>query len=580
MLARCREINPDLPVIMVTGFPTIETATFAVRLNAYEYLTKPINNQKLIQSVGRAVEVKVLRDAKRLAEDEKRLYQRDLEMLVTARTERLVRSHKRYQLLFENSKDAIFMADWTGRFIAINRAAVDLFGHERSEMVLLQDRSLFPTSDSYLIFKRKIEQNGFVKDLHAQLQRKDNVLIDCLLTAHLIAYNKEIEGYQVIIRDVTLQKQAERKIQAQNAFLKNVIESLSHPFLVIDSRNFSVAIANSAARRGRSMAEMTCHRLHHGNGQPCSCYGIRCPVEAVIEKGVPVRLEHAHTTQDGRMVKHAVYAFPLFDEHHHVTQVIHYCIDITERKQLEAIAEAANLMENLGYIFSGIRHEIGNPVNSVKMALSVLSMNLDQYSKPVIQEFLQRAMGEISRMEYLLKSVKNFSMYETPNIEPVLLAPFIGNFIHLVEKDFAANGIRIKVKMPEKPLAVMTDDRTFHQVLLNLLTNAGDALKNTEHPEIQIVILEDSTFVQVQVIDNGCGMSENELSTLFRPFFTSKPQGTGLGLVIVKKMLSKMNSHIHVDSTPQQGTIVTLTIPQAVGEEVHATAEKDTADNR
>ena len=74
---------------MVTGFPTIETATFAVRLNAYEYLTKPINNQKLIQSVGRAVEVKVLRDAKRLAEDEKRLYQRDLEMLVTARTERL-----------------------------------------------------------------------------------------------------------------------------------------------------------------------------------------------------------------------------------------------------------------------------------------------------------------------------------------------------------------------------------------------------------------------------------------------------------------------------------------------------------
>ena len=384
----------------------------------------------------------------------------------------------------------------------------------------------------------------------------------------------------MIVRDVTLQKQAERKIQAQNAFLKNVIESLSHPFLVIDSRNFSVAIANSAARKGRSMVEMTCHLLHHGNSQPCSCYGVRCPVEAVIEKGVPVRLEHAHTTQDGRMVKHAVYAFPLYDENHNVTQVIHYCIDITERKQLEAIAEAANLMENLGYIFSGIRHEIGNPVNSVKMVLSVLSMNLDQYSKPVIQEFLQRAMGEISRMEYLLKSLKNFSMYETPNIELVLLAPFIGNFIHLVEKDFAANGIRIKIKMPEKPLAVMTDERTFHQVLLNLLTNAGNALKKTEHPEIQIVILEDSTFVQVQVIDNGCGMSENELSTLFRPFFTSKPQGTGLGLVIVKKMLSKMNSHIHVDSKPQQVTIVTMTIPQAVGEEAHATVEKDTVDNR
>ena len=69
-------------------------------------------------------------------------------------------------------------------------------------------------------------------------------------------------------------------------------------------------------------------------------------------------------------------------------------------------------------------------------------------------------------------------------------------------------------------------------------------------------------FVRIRVRDNGCGMSQEEQKNLFRPFFTSKPQGTGLGLVIVKKMVSKMNGTINIASSPLAGTTVTMTLPE------------------
>ncbi len=75
------------------------------------------------------------------------------------------------------------------------------------------------------------------------------------------------------------------------------------------------------------------------------------------------------------------------------------------------------ILENLGYVFSGIRHEIGNPLNSIKMTLSVLLKNIDSFSKEQVKEFIERSLDETSRIEYLLTALKNFSLFETPVIK-------------------------------------------------------------------------------------------------------------------------------------------------------------------
>lgn len=165
-----------------------------------------------------------------------------------------------------------------------------------------------------------------------------------------------------------------------------------------------------------------------------------------------------------------------------------FCIikrDQTEKKRLESIAEAANLMDNVGFVFSGIRHELGNPLNSLKMAISVLLRQPDDLSLEKIKEFLDRSMGEIKRMEYLLYSLKNFNVLEEQ--EPVLtdLAAFLENFQRVHEKDLAGNGVGMELHI-EADVKSLLDERALHQVFLNLLTNSVNALKNTLTPLISI----------------------------------------------------------------------------------------------
>lgn len=572
ILEQCHRLDPDIPVILVTGLPTVETASEAVRLKAYEYLPKPVRLEKLTNAVARAVELKSQRLARKRQAIQERNYKRDLENLVAERTKRLIESNQRYQLLFENSKDAIFMASWDGNFLTLNQSALQLFGYKEDELFAVGNTSvLYADPEQHAVFQREILATGFVKDFEVQFKQKNGTPIDCLLTAHLLERsNGKIEGYQGIIRDITAQKEAEKKIRTQNAFLTNVIESLAHPFMVIDARDFKVTIANKAARDSWEDEGWTCHFLNRGSKSPCREKGEACPVEEVVATGRPVHMEHLRPCGNSQGNKHEVHAFPLTDAQGKVKQVILYCIDITEKKRLEAIAEAANLMDNLGYIFSGIRHEIGNPINSIKMALSVLSKNLDRYSIENIREFVDRALNETSRVEYLLKALKNFSLYESLTSESVSIKPFIDNFIALVEKDFSNQGIRIQVDLPDEDCMVLTDHRAFHQVLLNLMINAVDAAREQADPVIGITVTPMPDYVQIDVRDNGCGITVENQRNLFRPFYTSKPDGTGLGLVIVKKMLSKMNSSVRIESVHQQGTTVTMTLPLATDQETHA----------
>ncbi len=563
LLERAQTLQPDTPVILITGVPSVHTASKAVKLNAYEYLSKPVSLYKLAESVSNAIGYRTAQAEKRRSEKENKKYRKDLEELVELRTANLVQSNQRYQLLFENSKDAIYMAAGDGAILAINQTAMELFEYPENELLHLKCKEFYTDLEQYRLFKEVIEKQGYVKDFEARMQKKNGSRIDCLVTAHVLEdKHGGCLGIQGIIRDITEQKLAEQKIRLQNEFLVNIIESLAHPFIVIDVANYRINIANSAAKRLDFKPGMTCHELNHGYGRPCSTDEHRCVVREVAATRRPVTLEHFHIDADEREVEHEVHAFPLFNANGKVVQVIQYCIDITEKKRLESIAEAANLMDNLGYIFSGIRHEIGNPINSVKMALSVLSMNMDTYPRPRIREFVDRSQAEILRVEYLLKALRNFSMFESPQVEPVSMSSFMEDFLALVETDFSEKGVHIRFSMEDDAILALTDHRAFHQVMLNLMTNAADACEKSETPRIVIDIRHlPPDLVQVQVSDNGCGMSTAERENLFRPFYTSKSHGTGLGLVIIKKMLAKMNSTIRIESNQGWGTTVTMSLP-------------------
>ena len=105
--------------------------------------------------------------------------------------------------------------------------------------------------------------------------------------------------------------------------------------------------------------------------------------------------------------------------------------DITREMRMESIAEAVTVVSNIGYIFSGIRHEIGNPLNTIKMTLSVLLEKIEEFTPDKTTDYLHRALGEIERIEYLLKLLKNYNYYEKPDLESIDVYKFLKKFIFL-----------------------------------------------------------------------------------------------------------------------------------------------------
>lgn len=227
--------------------------------------------------------------------------------------------------------------------------------------------------------------------------------------------------------------------------------------------------------------------------------------------------------------------------------------DVTETRQLESIAEAVNLMENVGYVFSGIRHELGNPINSVKMALTVLEKNFEKWDHEQVHVFITRCLQELGRVEYLLRQLKSFSLHEGAEIEPVDIEEFMVQFASITRSDFERRGIEVQFEGTLKHKA-LCDPRALHQAMINLLANAADALAEREDPRVTIKMSENRRRVMISVEDNGIGMTEKQQSNLFKPFYTSKPCGTGLGLVIVQKMLAMMGGTIEIESQVDIGT--------------------------
>ena len=124
-------------------------------------------------------------------------------------------------------------------------------------------------------------------------------------------------------------------LTTQSEFLYTVIESLSHPFYVVDANDYSIKLANSAAIKSGAAGNATCHALAHDRDTPCDSSQHPCPLEIIKETKQPVTVEHIHYDGEGNARNVEVHAHPIFDKNGHVTQMIEYSFDITERKQIE-----------------------------------------------------------------------------------------------------------------------------------------------------------------------------------------------------------------------------------------------------
>ncbi len=135
--------------------------------------------------------------------------------------------------------------------------------------------------------------------------------------------------------DITKRRLVEKEVMKQKEMLENTLESLTHPFYVIDVNDYSILVANSAARKLGISGETTCHALTHKSSTPCDSDDDPCPLEAIRMSGLPVVMEHIHHDADGNPRFVEVHGYPVFNSDGELIQMIEYSLDITERKEAE-----------------------------------------------------------------------------------------------------------------------------------------------------------------------------------------------------------------------------------------------------
>ncbi len=265
---------------------------------------------------------------------------------------------------------------------------------------------------------------------------------------------------------------------------------------------------------------------------------------------------------------------PVRSEGEEVSEFVVISRDVTERTRLVAIAKAHGQVDQLEQMFAVIRHELGNPVNSIKSALTILESDQDPLSSRQ-SGYVSRILDEVGRMEFLLASLRNFGQFERFHIERLELQEVVEKLHGAIERELTAAGVELVVRLPPTKLEVMADRSGLLHALRHLVQNAIEGVASTDDPEITFEAHAVEGRVFLSVIDNGEGIPKEDLGRVVGPFYTTRPKRAGLGLSIVNKLINRMRGTLSIDSHRQGGTAVTIDLGIADRPAQRATAGRD-----
>jgi len=226
------------------------------------------------------------------------------------------------------------------------------------------------------------------------------------------------------------------------------------------------------------------------------------------------------------------------------------------RMALEAELRRQDRLAALGKVVSGVAHEIRNPLNSMKLTLQLLDRRLKK-GVPVAHE-IQESLHEIDRLDMILGRLLAFGRPSMMNRQAQNLAPIMDQAIRMVQDAVRQKGIRlIALGLRDNPVADV-DGPQIVQVLINLLLNAIDASPASGTVRIEAQHRDDA--VRILVSDEGPGIPEESRPHVFDAYFTTKPDGMGLGLAVSREIVANHGGTLEFDTGPA-GTSFILLLP-------------------
>ncbi len=235
--------------------------------------------------------------------------------------------------------------------------------------------------------------------------------------------------------------------------------------------------------------------------------------------------------------------------------------DITAEREKEHRVLCSERTQALTLLAAGVAHELGNPLNSLAIHLQLLERELEPQppDTAACRELVGVARKEIERLHLIISQFLRAIRPATPHAELLDLPKVLQETLDFMRPEIDNRDILVEVKAPDFLPSLSADRAQIKQVFFNVIKNALHAM--SRGGLLTITLFCDDRYLGISFADTGKGISADALSRLFEPFHTEKPQGTGLGLVIVQRIIQEHGGKIEVHSRPGQGTTFTLLLP-------------------
>lgn len=467
--------------------------------------------------------------------------------------------------LVESAGHSIISTDRDGNIKSINKAGQRMFGYRAEELigrpvsVLEPDGGLPPHLIRKFSGKRERGENWEAEGLG---RRKNGEIFPLwLATSYLRDERGEIKGAVGISRDISLLKE----FQEKTGYLAELVEKAAMGIISTDSRNRIVSINHAGELMYGYTAEELIGRdisiLHSDRNPPGRLFRIREKSDFLE----PWSAELYRRRKDGSEFLSWLSTGYLYDGAGRLKAKVCIERDVTEQRATERRLADAEHLANIGELAAGVAHEIRNPLGGIHTSVKMLLEQEGQKIGADEMSLLRIIEKESSRLREIVTDFLRFGRPQEPILDNADLCRYMQEWVESIRRErLGGDGVEILLDLPGEPLHARIDRNQMQQVLLNLAINAIHAMDGSGRLRFQV--RRAGAAAEIAVEDSGAGIPEDEVEQIFKPFFSRKKGGTGLGLPITRRIVLAHRGSIRCESRPGKGTRFTVSIPLAEGE--------------
>ncbi len=467
--------------------------------------------------------------------------------------------------------------DLEGRITFVNAAFCRMTGFDESELLGVAPPYPYWPAEEFNKLQHNIDQalagqapgSGF----EMRIMRKSGERFDVrLYFSPLIDTNGVQIGWMASMNDITEPKRARVELERAHERFVTVIDGLDSAVHVTDVQTGEILFANRAFQNifgfdtvGANSALITSacrplpEMLTRDPGQlrpedlPCELF------DGELQHALSGHWYHLHERAirwvDGRTVRVQIGA------------------DITDRKHIEEVTlqqqkrlEQTSRLITMGEMASSLAHELNQPLSAIAnyCAGCVKRMQGGNYRIDDLLGAMQKASEQAERAGKIIRRMRDMVKKSDPVRWPIALQELVDEARAFADIEAKRTGTKIIVDIPDKLPNIVVDRIMIEQVLLNLIKNGIEAMNDVPFERRRLTIraaVVDERMLEVSVIDQGHGLNEEDMDRIFAPFYTTKPEGMGIGLPICRSIIEFHQGRLWAESRRESGTVFRFTVP-------------------